>query len=108
MLTCAEKDRLVEFMRKECDEHGRLRLTALTKNSSDPIQLWGFDGQITNEDCGMTLSDTRKILGKEVPSLHAYYETRWNPPHTYFCRLAAKYPHIVPAGFHHRESGGDL
>jgi hypothetical protein len=97
MLSCPSKDSLIEFMQTECDASNCLvfRLPSPTPDRAHLIEFFGFDGQITNDDCAMDLSDSRKILGQEIPSLYAYYETRWTPPHTYFCRLAAKYPHIT-------------
>lgn len=88
---------LAEFVERECNPDDR---QCLWRKAEAPPGLemcehsynsLGFDGFVTNEDCGFSLN-ARRIMGEEVLVLQAHFETRWNPPLVFFERMTIDHP----------------
>ena len=92
LLACDNAEQLHEFMASECDSNGFLRFEV--DSAVDRQEALGFDGFVANDNSQLHFSETRKILGSTIPTLSAYFETRWTPPYNFFEHIAAKYTNI--------------
>ena len=79
-----------EFVRGECDATGSCTLSA----PGDLRVALGFDGFVCNDDSAFMFTYVN-LKQERKPAVVAKFETRWQPPLSFFERMASRYPFLM-------------